>query len=250
MTAVDELLDATYRAEREHFWFQGFRRFVTPVIDRAAAGRRDLRILDCGCGTGANLEILAPYGRAFGFDLNALGLGFASRNGHARVARASIAAIPFPADAFDLVTSFDVWQTLPSHVEAAAPREMFRVLRPGGAMVINVAALPVLFGNHSVLSEEQQRYDRPRVRELVEGAGFRIERLTFTNFTLFPLMLGVRTFQRAVGLKPPEEATGEITVPPRPVNAALAALLAVEAAALRRVNMPVGSSLLCLARKP
>jgi SAM-dependent methyltransferase len=250
MTAVDELLDATYQAEQRHFWFRGFRRFVAPAIERAAAGRRGLQILDCGCGTGSNLSLLARYGRVYGFDLNALGLRFARRSGHARVARASIAAIPFPDAAFDLATSFDVWQTLPPAVEAAAPREMFRVLRPGGAMVLNVAALAVLFGNHSVLSEEQQRYDRKRLRQLVEGAGFRVERLTFTNFTLFPLMLAVRSTQRAVGLKPPEQARGEITVPPRPLNAALTALLAAEAALVRVVDMPIGSSLLCLARKP
>jgi len=250
MTRVDDLLDATHLAEREHFWFRGFRRFVRPAIERAASGRRDLRILDCGCGTGSNLALLAPYGRAFGFDLNALGLRFARRSGHPRVARASIAAIPFADATFDMVTSFDVWQTLPAPVEAAAPAEMFRVLRPGGAMVLNVAALSVLFGNHSVLSEEQQRYDRRRLRQLVEGAGFRVERLTFTNFTLFPLMLAVRSAQRAVGLKPPEQARGEITVPLEPVNAALSALLAVEAAIVRRVDMPVGSSLLCVARKP
>ena len=250
MTRVDELIDATFRAEQEHFWFRGFRRFVVPAIERVASGRRDLRILDCGCGTGANLALLAPYGRTFGFDLNALGLGFARRSGHARVARASIGAIPFPDAAFDLVTSFDVWQTLPRPVEAAAPREMFRVLRPGGSMVVNVAALALLHGNHSVLSEEQQRYTRGRLRHLVEGTGFHVERITFTNFSLFPLMLAVRALQRAAGLKPPEEARGEITVPPRAVNALLSGILAAEAAVVRHVNMPVGSSLLCVARKP
>ena len=250
MTRVDELLDATHLAEQRHFWFRGFRRFVAPVIERAACGRRDLRILDCGCGTGSNLALLHPYGRAFGFDLNALGLAFARRAGLARVARASIDAIPFPDASFDLVTSFDVWQTLPPAVEAAAPHEMFRVLRRGGAMVLNVAALSILFGNHSVLSEERQRYDRRRLRALVEGAGFRVERLTFTNFTLFPIMLAVRSLQRAVGLKPPAEARGEITVPAAPLNLALSVALAAEAALVRRVNMPIGSSLLCLARKP
>lgn len=250
MAAVDELIDATHLAEQQHFWFRGFRRFVIPLIERAAAGRRDLQILDCGCGTGANLALLAPYGRAFGFDLNALGVRLARRSGHTRVMRGSIASIPFATGAFDLVTSFDVWQTLPGAVEAAAPREMFRILRPGGSMVLNVSALSVLFGNHSVLSEEQQRYDRRRLRQLVEGAGFRVERLTFTNFTLFPLMLAVRSFQRFAGLKQGAEARGEITVPPRPLNAALSGLLRAEAALVRHVDMPIGSSLLCLARKP
>jgi SAM-dependent methyltransferase len=60
---MDRLLDATARAERDHFWFRGFRRFVTPLLDQAVAGRSNLRLLDCGCGTGNNLELLRRYGR-------------------------------------------------------------------------------------------------------------------------------------------------------------------------------------------
>jgi hypothetical protein len=68
---MDRLLEATARAERDHFWFRGFRRFVEPLVARAAAPRpgpgragRDPDILDCGCGTGHNLVMLRRYGRA------------------------------------------------------------------------------------------------------------------------------------------------------------------------------------------
>jgi hypothetical protein len=126
---------------------------------------------------------------------------------------------------------------------------MHRVLRPGGSAVVTVAAMNVLRGNHSVLSEEVRRYSPRRLRRLVEDAGFEVRRLTFANATLFPLILGVRTFQRMVGLKPPEQARFEITVPPSPINAALSATLALEARALQHVDMPFGSSLFCVARK-
>ena len=246
---MDLLLEATRRAERDHFWFRGFRRFVGPAVASAARGRRDLRILDCGCGTGVNFPMLDRYGSVFGFDLNDRGLGFARQSGRTRIARASIGRIPFGAGTFDLVTSFDVLQTLPADVEREAATELHRVLRPGGVLVLNVAALDVLFGNHSVLAEEVRRYGRAGLRRLLEGAGFRIERLTFTNFSLFPLMLAVRSAQRALGLRPPERAEAEISVPPAIVNKPLEWLLALEALAVRHVNMPVGSSLLCVARK-
>ena len=110
--------------------------------------------------------------------------------------------------------------------------------------------MEILRGNHSVLSAEVRRYSRTSLRALLEPAGFRIERMTYTNAALFPLMLGVRGVQRVMGLAQESEAEGEITVPPGPVNAALGALLAVEAVVVRAVPMPFGSSLLCLARKP
>src|SRR6478672_2036637 len=114
---MDHLLRATALAEQRHFWFRGFRFFVTPLLERAAQGRRQLRLLDCGCGTGNNLLLLERYGHAFGFDLTASGLQYGKESGRSRLARASIGAIPFGDASFDIVTSFDVLYSLPDTIE-------------------------------------------------------------------------------------------------------------------------------------
>lgn len=247
---MEHLLRATARAEERHFWFHGFRRFITPLLERAAGGRRDLRILDCGCGTGANLELLSRYGRAFGFDLTEAGLRIGREQGRTRLARASVGAAPFPSAAFDLIASFDVLSTLPAEVESAAVSEMYRLLRPGAYALINTAALAVLRGDHSVLSHERRRYTSGSLRRLLEAGGFQIVRLTYTNATLFLPLLAIRSLHRWRGLASEAEAGQEITVPAAPINAALSAVLGAEAIWLRRFDAPVGSSLLCLARKP
>ena len=218
-------------------------------MQRALAGRAGARILDCGCGTGSNLRMLGEYGRAIGFDLTATGVRFARSHGH-RIAQASIGAIPFQSGTFDLVTSFDVLQCLPDDVEATAITEMARVLKPGGWLLLHVAALEILHGRHSVLSEEVRRYTPARLRSIVERGGFTIDRLTFDHMTLLPMMLPVRLWHRMTASGGEVQAgEGEITVPPAPVNAALTALVSLEALALRAVNMPIGCSLLCLARR-
>lgn len=247
---MEQLLEETFRAEREHFWFKGFRQFITPVVDQALAGRPQARLLDCGCGTGANLSLFRDRADAYGFDLTPGGLGFARRQGGLRVVRASITEVPFTAAAFDVVTSFDVLQCLTEVQETQALASMARVLKPGGALVLNVAALDLLSGSHAVLSEEVRRYTRPLMRQALDRAGLVVERLTFTNFSLFPIMLATRWWQRLRGADRPEAITREITVPPAPVNGALTALLSLEARALRLTDLPVGSSLLVLARKP
>jgi SAM-dependent methyltransferase len=247
---MDRLLAATRRAEQQHFWFRGFRAFVRPLVAAAVNGRPSTRILDCGCGTGANLLMLSEFGRAYGFDLSWHGLQFARDYGQPRVAHASITSIPFATGSFDLVTAFDVLYSLTEAQEASAIEEMFRVLRPGGTLIVNVAALDVLRGNHSVFGSEVRRSTRRRLRGVLTARGFEIARLTYTNFSLFPLMLAVRTAQRMIGLATPEEAGTDIAVPPRPVNSFLSTLLDLEAKALRFTDMPVGSSLLCVARRP
>jgi SAM-dependent methyltransferase len=247
---ADRLLELTYRAEQSHFWFRGFRQYMQPAVARAVAGVPAPRILDCGCGTGSNLAMLGAYGRAVGFDLTRTGARFARAHGHA-VAQASIAQMPFPDATFDLVASFDVFQCLPDDVEGAAMAEASRVLKPGGWLLLHVAALPILHGKHSVLSEEVRRYTPARLRAIVERGGFTIDRLTFDHMTLLPIMLPVRVWHRlTAGGGAVAAGEAEITVPPAPVNAALTALVSLEALALRAVNLPIGSSLMCLARKP
>jgi SAM-dependent methyltransferase len=242
----DALLAATAAAEARHFWFRGFRRFVTPVLARAAAGRMAPRLLDCGCGTGANLAMLDRAGRAFGVDCTFSGLAAGARVGRRRLVQADAAAMPYADATFDVVTSFDMLQVLPDAREEAAIAEMARVLKPGGALVVNVAAMRVLHGHHALLSEEARRYSRAELRTKLEAAGLRVVRITHTNAALFPVMLAVRALQRLRGARPD---TSDIAVPPAPVNALFDALLAVEARIVPHVTLPVGSSILCLCWK-
>jgi SAM-dependent methyltransferase len=194
--------------------------------------------------------MLAPYGAAYGFDLSAVGLQIGRERGRKGLVRASAAAAPFASGVFDLVTSFDVLYSLDELSERAAVAEMFRVTRPGGYVIVNVAAMPVLRGDHSILSHERRRYTRASLRALLASAGFQVVRITYTNAVLFAPMLAVRLFHRVRGFARETDATTEITVPPLAVNAALSALLFMESLWLRVGGSPVGSSLLCLARKP
>ncbi len=122
--------------------------------------------------------------------------------------------------------------------------------RAGGRAVVNVAAMPILTGNHSVLAHELRRYNASGLRRLLEDGGFVIERLTYTNATILPILLPLRLVHRMMGLAPEEDAGDEISVPPKLVNFVCDRLLAIEAAVVRRVDLPCGSSLLALARRP
>jgi ubiquinone/menaquinone biosynthesis C-methylase UbiE len=243
---MDRLLQATALAERDHFWFKGFRRFMAPLLAEAVRGRARSTILDCGCGTGHNLGLLRKYGAAVGIDLTWTGLAFARSRGERAVARATVAQLPFPDATFDVVTSFDVIYALDDATESAALREMFRVLRPGGYLVINVAAMDLLKGNHSVLANEIRRYNRSTLGDRLTAVGFQIRRMSYTNATILPIVArsGLHSGRRATRSRIRD------LDPPGSNQRGADRALAVEAGLLRFVNMPFGSSLMSLAEKP
>ena len=244
---MDDLLELTRRAEATHFWFRGFRQFVSPLIAHLAAGRRNLRLIDCGCGTGHNLRLLTPYGRAVGFDVTHGG-SIATRRSGCPAAQADITRIPFASGVFDVATAFDVLQCIEADGDALS--EMARIIKPGGAVVLSLAALDVLRGDHAEAWHEVRRYTPSSARRLIERAGLHPERVSYMFASTFPLMLAVRTGQRMLRPFRALRPDTDIVVPSAPVNTVLTALVSVEAALAKRVAMPIGSSLLVVGRKP
>ena len=245
---MDGLLDATAQAEERHFWFRGLRRSARALLEAALDGRPARRIIDCGAGTGRNLEWLAGLGPASGIELSPAGVRYARAHGRP-VARGSVTHLPLANDSADVATSFDVLVCLDDAAERQAVREMWRVLAPGGIGLFNVAALPMLHGAHSILSGEHRRYSRGSLTDLLTGAGFLVERLTFTNMVTLPIVLALRLVDRLTG-RAKTASAAELRVPPAPVNLSLDAALRLESALLPYASLPIGSSILCVARKP
>ena len=246
---MDTLIEATRRVEKEHFWFQGFRRFLQPFL-RKASKNQPLRILDCGCGTGLNMTVLEEFGETYGLDITFSGLLHAQNSNQKRLIQATAASLPFLDRTFDLVTSFDVLYCLDDEAEALALAEMFRLLRPNGSAIIHVPAMHFLRGNHSVFVQEVRRYSRSQLTRSLEETGFQINRMTYTNATLFLPILVVRLFQQLRGLRSADNAKSDFSQPCKLVNVLLTNILALEASMVHWTNLPFGTSLLCLATKP
>lgn len=93
-------------------------------------------VLDVGCGTGRFLDALPTRYECTGIDVSAGMLDYARKKG-LKVERASSNDLPFDDDSFDLVATFAVLHHLidPNMVRASL-REMVRVVRPGGALIV------------------------------------------------------------------------------------------------------------------
>ncbi len=244
---VDWMLEATARAEDRHFWFRGLRRNARILLREALGGRRNVTIIDCGAGTGRNLDWLGEFGTAIGVERSGVGLRV-GRAHHRRLVCGTVTQLPLADATADVATSFDVLYCLDDRAERQAVLEMWRVLRPGGVALVNAAALDLLHGSHSTLTMERRRYTPRRLRELLADAGLIITRMTFTNTTTFPLTLAVRLADRLSG-RAAVASDADLRVPAAPVNALLSGAVAIDGALLHVANLPIGSSLMCVARK-
>lgn len=242
------MLAATAAAEDRHFWFRGLRRTAQLLLRQADVTPGLSLVVDCGAGTGRNLEWLSDLGPAVGVDLTPLALEVGRRKGR-RMVRGSVTHLPFASGIADLATSFDVLYCLDDDEEARALQEMWRILRPGGVALINAAALDFLRGSHSALTGEKRRHTPARLRRRLVETGFDVERVTFTNMCLFPPVLAVRGLQQITGRAATPSAS-DLDVPVAPVNRTLDLLLAAETRLVSVANLPIGTSVMALARKP
>jgi len=232
-----------FQAEETQWWYAGMRAISFSLLDRPKPSGLS-RFLDAGCGTGNMLVHLGERGKAVGVDVAEEALRFCRTRG-VTVARAGLLRLPFRNAAFDCVTSFDVLYHRWVKDELAATREMSRVLRPGGLLLVRVPALDLLRGAHDEAVFGQRRYTRPRLREILEGAGLEVLRATYANSFLFPLLLVRRGLDRMT-----RRAGSDVGFLPVILERTFRGLLGLEAWLLRHISLPVGSSLFALARKP
>jgi SAM-dependent methyltransferase len=245
-----EMQPHTYAIMREvedkHWWFVGRRRIIASWVEGLCReiGKRRPRILDVGCGTGANLQMLAEFGVAEGVDVSAEALEFCRARGLGRVRQGAAESLPYEDAQFDLVTGLDVVEHLDDDV--AGLREMFRVLRPGGRALLFVPAFMFLWGVQDDVSHHRRRYTLAELKDKLSEAGLTVERASYANITFFAPILFGRVLMRLTGLRPASENNINIGA----LNGLLGRILGSERWWLRRMKFPFGVSAICVARRP
>jgi len=231
--------------EGVQWWYAGMRRIaralLTPLLPGGVEGRR---ILDAGCGTGWNLQDLSTFGDTYGVDLSPLAVITTRRRG-GRVAQGNLLGLPYASASFDLVTSFDVLYHAWIEDDAQAVRELARVLKPGGLMLVKTPALRILWGAHDEAVHSRHRYTRGELEKLLEGAGLDLVRSTYANSLLFPVLLSRRFLDRALN-----RHGSDVALLPPPLERLFGGLLSIEAGLVRAFNLPIGASVFAVARKP
>lgn len=232
-----------YALEASHWWFWGKRMLMRRLLgDRLS--RPNLRILDIGCGAGANALELSAYGQVTASDRSLDALAFVRSRGVASVVAAEAPKLPFRDGAFDLVTAYDVIEHVEDDYGFVA--ELTRVLAPGGALAIHVPAWPFLWSSHDEVLEHKRRYTRRALRQLLDREDLQLDTLGWTNFSIFAPTAALRWTRRLIG---GGDGGADLGVVPAPINGLLRGVYRVEAAVAATTGLPIGVSLAAIASR-
>ncbi len=233
--------DRMAELDSRHWWYRARREVLAALIEREAKPPAGARILEIGCGTGHNLDMLGRFGTVDAVEMDDAARAVASE----RLGRpAKMATLPalegVDERAYDLVALLDVLE----HVEEdrASLESIARRLKPGGKILLTVPAHPWMWSAHDVVNHHKRRYTKTGFRDVIEAAGLKIETLSYFNSLLFPLAAAARLAGRVTGKEDSDDK-----LPPAPVNTLFEKLFALERYAVGRVPLPPGVSLVAIA---
>lgn len=237
-----------FHAETRHWWYLGMNAISRALLNRFLPTASARKILDAGCGTGAAMAfLLADYGAVTGMDISPLALKGCSARGLSRLIQASVTEIPLPAESFDLIVSFDVLYESSVCGDEFALAEFFRLLNPGGLLLLRLPAYNFLRGQHDQTVHTARRYRASQVVGLLRQRGFIVRHCTYANSWLFPLIALKRLTERFF---PPAPGASDLSLEAGPLNRPLEKLLASEAPLAARFHLPFGLSVFAIGQKP
>jgi len=242
---MDERFHAFERTVEDwHWWYRGRRAILDATMAGLGLDPARARVLDVGCGTGGSAPVLARWGRVVALDRRQQSFALAMDRPYAHRVVGEADRLPFADGAFDAVVALDILEHLDD--DAAGAREIRRVLKPGGAAVVFVPALSILWGQNDDFSHHKRRYTAAGLRRTLAAGGLRPGPAGYFNLLLFLPTLLARLAERVA-----PRAVGDFEYRREPswINEVLARTFALELPVLRRRPLPLGTSAWCVARR-
>ncbi len=238
------VFDRMAELDQCHWWFTARRRILSSVIRRIVRPPASARILELGCGTGHNLDMLGAFGRVEASELDDHARDLAAKRLGRPVEKIALPDLgKFSGERFDLIALLDVLEHVPDDKKSLAA--IFDILKPGGALLLTVPANPWMWSAHDLAHHHHRRYRKAEIGGLASAAGYEVELLSPFNTLLFPLIAGVRAVNKKLGRDSADDA-----LPPKPVNGMLDKIFGAEAGLVGRLPFPFGVSLIAVLRRP
>jgi SAM-dependent methyltransferase len=228
------------------YWWHVGRNFIIKNLLKSIPHSSACQIINIGCGTGGSITTLQSFGKVTNYDTSEEAVKFCREAGFENSHFFAGKQLPCDINQFDIAVALDVLE----HIEddGHALRDWFRVIKPGGSLLVTVPAYQWLWSGHDEALGHYRRYTACQLHRKLNQAGFSVERRSYAITFCFPLILGYRLLN---SLRKSDHApTASYVILPRPFNFLLVAMLRLEGQVLRFINFPIGTSVVIIARKP
>ncbi|MEW6735296.1 MAG: class I SAM-dependent methyltransferase [Acidobacteriota bacterium] len=234
-----------YTLENYYWWFVARRSLISEIVRKEVVAHGRGRIVDVGCGTGANLAAISHYGIGFGVDIAPEAISLCRARGLNELTISRLERLTYRSESFDIITALDVLEHINDDLQAMG--ELYRICKPGGVLIVTVPAYGFLWSEHDEALHHRRRYTAYELRNKLMLAGFEIERCSYFITTLFFPILCIRIVQ-GIFKRSTHPKTSHIQLPAI-LNQLLIWLLAFEKWLFHYINLPFGVSIVCTARK-
>ena len=227
--------------DQRHWWYRARRDVLADLIRRYAMPPQGAHILEIGCGTGHNLQMLEAFGNVDALELDEEARTIAEQ----RLGR-SVMSAPLPELAgvsdrhYDLIAALDVIEHIDD--DRAALAAIASKLRLGGKLVMTVPAHQWMWSANDVVNHHKRRYSKAALKLLVDSSPLKLEKLGYFNSLLFPLAVAERFSSKLRG-----KDDADVKLPSAPLNTALEAVFRAERHLVGRLPLPPGLSLFAVA---
>ncbi|MFB3918333.1 MAG: methyltransferase domain-containing protein [Terriglobales bacterium] len=236
-----------YDFENSYWWYVARRQLVYALLKKLKGNSKHRIIMDVGCGTGGNEPMLADFGKVTLADRSVDALSWCRKRGLQRLLASNLESLPLSSGSVDMITALDVLEHTDDDLSAL--KEMYRVLKPGGIILVTVPAYGFLWSEHDEALHHRRRYTSYELRNKLASVNLDLQRLTYFITLLFFPIFAMRFWQNLFksNLRP---KTGHILLPAW-LNWLLIKVLAVERViCCNLINFPFGVSVVAIARKP
>lgn len=229
--------------EETHWWYRGLRSLVISFLRKLIEkNNQGAKILDLGCGTGGLTKRLESFGEVWGVDISKIALDYAVKRKLKNLKLASIEKLSFRNNFFDFVIVLDVICQKGIN-DNQALKEIWRVLKPKGILILNEPAYQWLLSGHDHAVDTARRYKKRELFQKFSRAGFKIIKISYRNCLLFPILFLVRLVKKFF------PASSDLNRPSKIENWLGDLALKIENKLLGFVNLPFGLSVFAVVKK-